>query len=98
MVATPGGSATTSRRGLGFGAAAVCMGGGGLAFLILAPIGALLSISGLICGIIGWVLAHSSRQSGFWWSLWGTLLSLCALGANVWILHYGTLKFALFGR
>ena len=97
MATAPRGPATTSRRGLGFGAAAVCMGVGGLAFLVLAPLGALLSLSGLICGIIGWMLTRSQRQPGFWWSLWGTLLSIGALGANVWILHYGTVKFALFG-
>jgi hypothetical protein len=97
MATVPGGPATTNRRALGFGAAAVTLGFGGLAFLFLAPLGALLSASGLICGIIGWLLARPGRPPGFWWSVWGTLLAACALGANVWILNYGTFKFWLFG-
>jgi len=97
MATFPRDPATMNRRALGFGVAAICMGFGGLAFVFLAPLGALLSAAGLICGIIGWAVARSQRQPGFWWSVWGTLLSLGALGANVCILHYGTLKFWLLG-
>jgi hypothetical protein len=97
MATFPRDPATMNRRALGFGVAAVCMGFGGLAFLFLAPLGALLSAVGLICGIIGWLQAPARRQIGFSWSLWGTFLSFRALSANVWILHYGTIKFWLFG-
>lgn len=97
MATAPRGPATANRRGLGFGAAAVCMGFGGLAFLFMAPLGALLSAVGVVCGLIGWVMTQSQRLPGLRWSLWGTLLSLAALGANVCILHYGTIKFWLFG-
>jgi hypothetical protein len=98
MATVPGGPVTTNRRGsLGFGAAAVTLGFMGLGFTFLAPLGVLLSAAGLICGIVGWVLARPGRSAGFWWSLWGTLLSLTAVGANLWLLNYGTLKNWLLG-
>jgi hypothetical protein len=96
MAIVPGGPAT-NRRSLGFGAAAVTLGFGGFVFFFLAPLGVLLSAAGLICGIIGWLLARPDGQPGARWSLWGTLLSLLALGANVWLLNYGTIKYWLFG-
>jgi len=99
MATVPGGSATTNRRGsLGFGAAAVTLGFIGLGFSFLAPFGLILSAAGLICGIIGWLLARSSRVPGFWWSLWGTLLSLAAVGLNVGLVNYGRVIDWLMGR
>jgi hypothetical protein len=53
MATVPGGPTTVNRASLGFGAAAVCLGFIGLGFLFLAPLGVLLSVPGLICGIIG---------------------------------------------
>lgn len=84
MATAPRGPATTNRRGaLGFGAAAVTLGFFGLGFTFLAPLGVLLSVAGLICGIIGWVMARPGRAPGFWWSLWGTFLSLAAVALGV---------------
>jgi hypothetical protein len=93
MATVPGGRAAANRRGsLGFGAAAVALGFIGLMFAFLAPLGALLSGAGLICGIIGWLLARPEHHVGYWWSFWGTLLSLVATGANLAILNYGTFE------
>jgi hypothetical protein len=98
MATVPGGPGTTSQRAsLGFGAAAVTLGFIGLGFTLLAPLGALLSAAGLICGIVGWVMARPGRSAGFWWSFWGALLSLVAVGANLWLLNYGTIKTWLLG-
>lgn len=98
MATFPGGPATATRRGpLGFGAAAVTLGFIGLGFAFLAPFGVLLSAAGLICGIVGWLMARPGRSPGFWWSVWGTLLSLAAVAANVAILNYGTVESWLLG-
>ncbi|HZV04692.1 MAG TPA: hypothetical protein VE999_06375 [Gemmataceae bacterium] len=98
MATVPGGPTTVNRTSLGFGAAAVCLGFIGLGFVFLAPFGVLLSVPGLICGIIGWVLARPGHKSDFWWSLWGTLLSLLAVAANLGILNYGTFENWWLGR
>lgn len=93
MASFPGGPATAKRRGpLGFGAAAVTLGCIGLGFAFLAPFGVLLSAAGLICGIVGWLLARRRNTPGYWWSVWGTFLSLLAVGTNVLILNYGTIQ------
>jgi hypothetical protein len=97
MATFPSSTPPANRTALGFGAAAVTFGFGGMAFLFLAPMGMLLSAAGLICGIVGWLMARANGNANVRWSLWGTLLSLLALGANVWILNYGTIKFWLFG-
>lgn len=98
MATFPGGPAMAKRRGpLGLGAAAVTLGFIGLAFTFLAPLGALLSAAGLICGIAGWLMARSGRSPGFWWSVWGTLLSLLAIAANLAISNYGTIESWLMG-
>jgi hypothetical protein len=98
MATVPPGPATTNRRAsLGFGAAAVTLGFFGLAFAFLAPLGLCLSAAALICGIIGWFLARPGHSAGFWWSLWGTLLSLIAVGLNVALLNYGTFENWLLG-
>jgi len=98
MATVPGGPAPTKQRGsLGFGAAAVTLGFIGLGFSFLAPFGLFLSSEALICGVIGWLLAPPGRSSGFWWSLWGTLLSLIAVALNAALLAYGTFKNWLLG-
>ncbi len=98
MATVPGGPATTNRRAsLGFGAAAVSLGFIGLAFAFLAPLGLSLAAAGLICGIIGWLLARPVRSAGFWWSFWGMVLSLVAIIMNVGLLGYGTIVNWLMG-
>lgn len=98
MATFPGGPAMAKRRGpLGLGAAAVALGFIGLGFSFLAPFGALLSAPGLICGILGWLMARPDRSPGFWWSVWGTLLSLIAIAANLAIGNYGTIESWLLG-
>jgi hypothetical protein len=92
MATVPKGPTTARRGALGFGAAAVCLGMSGLGFAFLAPLGLLMSAAGLLCGIIGWILAWPSRTAGFWWSFWGTLLSLVAVLTNVGLLNYGTFE------
>ena len=98
MTTVPRGPTTANRRGLGFGAAAVCLGFSGLALAFLAPLGALLSAAALVCGIIGWILAWPMRQAGFWWSFWGTLLSIVAIVTNLALLNYGTFENWWLGR
>jgi hypothetical protein len=93
MATVPEGPATAKRRGpLGLGAAAVTLGFIGLGFTFLASFGALLGMAGLFCGIAGWLRARSGRSPGFWWAVWGTLLSLVAVAANLVILNYGTVE------
>lgn len=93
MATFPRSPGTTTRQGpLGFGAAAVTLGFIGIGFAFLAPFGLLLSAAGFICGIIGWMRARPGRSPGFWWSLWGTLLSLIAVATNLFLLNYGTFK------
>lgn len=98
MATVPGGPATRNRRNaLGLGAAALTLGFLGLGFAFLAPLGASLSVAGLICGIIGWVMARPGRSPEFWWSLSGTLFSLAAVALNVALLNYGSIVDWLLG-
>lgn len=92
MATIPRGPETANRPSLGFGAAAVCLAISGLGFAFLAPLGVLLGAAGLICGIVGWIRARPGRLAGYWWSVWGTILSLLAVGTNLGILNYGTFE------
>ncbi len=87
----------SARRYLGIGAASVCLGVGGLAFAFMAPFGVLLAVAGLVCGLLGLVLAWPGRQSGFGWSIGGTLLSLCALVGNLGVTNYAAIRQWLSG-
>ena len=98
MATVPRGPTSVNRVSLGFGAAAVCLGFIGMALAFLAPFGVLLSAAGLICGIIGSVLGRQEHTAGFWWSFWGTLLSLIAVGTNLGLLNYGTFENWWLGR
>ncbi len=98
MATVPTGPTKADRTSVGFGAAAVCLGMTGLGFAILAPLGALLSGAGFICGIIGWLRARPKRFAGYWWSVWGTFLSFVALAANLGVLKYGTFENWWVGR
>jgi hypothetical protein len=89
MATFPTSTPPATRRYLGLGAASVCLGVGGLAFAFLAPLGALLAACGLLCGIVGLILTAPARRSGFWWSLWGTLLSTVALIADLGLTEFG---------
>jgi hypothetical protein len=91
MASFPSSTPPATRRYLGLGAASVCLGVGGLAFAFLAPFGALLAACGLICGIIGLILAAPGRRGGFWWSLWGTVLSGGALLLDIGLTDFGTI-------
>lgn len=92
MATAPKNSATTAPTYLGLGAASVCLGMSGLAFAFLAPLGALLSVSGLICGILGWLWARPERRPGYWWSVWGTILSFVAVAANLGLINYSVFE------
>lgn len=92
MATFPRGPTTANLTALGLGTAAVCLGMSGLGFAFLAPLGMLLSAAGLICGLIGWIMAWPVPQGSFWWSIGGTLLSLVAVTANLALLNYGTFE------
>ena len=98
MAMVPRDQTTGDRVPIGFGAAAVCLGTSGLVFAFLAPLGAMLSAAGLICGIIGWARARRELHAGYWWSFWGALLSLVALGTNLGLLNYGAFENWWVGR
>ena len=82
----------STRRSVGWGATSVALGFLGLAFAFLAPLGAMVSAAGLLCGIVGCLLARSNRSTGFWWSLGGTALSLVAVLTGISLTDFSTLR------
>ena len=92
MATFPSSTPPTTRRYLRLGAASVCLGVGGLAFAFMAPFGVLLAAGGLVCGLVGLVLAAPGRHRGFWWSVWGTILSAGALVVDVGLTDFGTIR------
>jgi hypothetical protein len=81
-----------TRQRMGLGVASVTLGFLGMMFVFLAPLGAMVSAAGLLCGIAGCFLAGSRRASGFWWSLGGTLLSLAALIVDLSLTDFSVLR------
>ena len=82
----------SERRYVGLGATSVTLGFLGLAFAFLAPLGAMVSAAGLLCGIVGCLLARSNRSAGFWWSLGGTALSLVAVITDISLTDFSVLR------
>jgi Na+/H+ antiporter NhaD/arsenite permease-like protein len=62
----------------GLGMASLALGFLGLAFVWLVPFGGVLSLAGLLLGLIGWVLSRAGSDSRRW-SIAGAALSVVAL-------------------
>jgi hypothetical protein len=52
----------------------------------------MVSTAGLLCGIVGCLLARTNRSAGFWWSLGGTALSLAAVIADMSLTDFSVLR------
>jgi zinc transporter ZupT len=63
-----------------------------LFFSWVSPLGFILSLSGLISGIVGWVLAGRSQGRGYRLAVGGTVLSAFALGLNFFLTAGGFVR------
>jgi len=96
MAIYPNNTPTGIRNLNGLGMTAIALGFFGLAFFWFVPFGMVISLAGLVIGLIGWLLARPRGGLAVRYALGGMALSLMALvvdfiiaGRNLetWTIH-----------
>jgi len=71
----------------GAGMSALALGFLGLLFCWLAPLGVLLSLAGVLVGIVTWMMVPGRTASGYRFAVSGTALSALSLGLGLFLTY-----------